>query len=86
MPPERIVQLHFVGTHRNGNRLIDAHAHKTQSEIWEVFRAVCAQTDVKGAVLERDDNIPPFCEILEEVRIARNLFENPQTKFETRKI
>ena len=73
LPLEQVVQLHFVGGHRNRNRLIDSHSQKTQNEIWEVFREVCSRADVKGAILERDENFPPFAEILEELRTAREM-------------
>lgn len=75
IPLERVTQIHFVGSHKNGKHLIDAHAHKTEDEIWEVFREVCARRDVKGAILERDENFPPFAEILEELQTARKFTE-----------
>jgi uncharacterized protein (UPF0276 family) len=77
LPLERVVQLHFVGLHKHQNLLIDAHADQTQSEIWEVFREVCARCDIKGAILERDENFPPFAEILQELETARELMETP---------
>jgi uncharacterized protein (UPF0276 family) len=80
LPLERVVQLHFVGLHKHQNLLIDAHANETQSEIWEVFREVCARCDVKGACLERDENFPPFAEILNELKTARGLLENQNIK------
>lgn len=73
LPLERVVQLHFVGLHRHQNLFIDAHASQTQSEIWDVFREVCARCDIKGAILERDENFPPFTEILKEIETAREL-------------
>lgn len=73
LPLNRVVQLHFVGSHKHGKHLIDAHAHKTEEEIWQVFREVCAKCDVKGAILERDGNFPPFDEILEELETAKVL-------------
>jgi uncharacterized protein (UPF0276 family) len=76
LPMERVVQLHFVGLHKQGEKLIDAHANKTDDEIWEVFREVCSRANVKGAILERDENFPPFSEILEEIEIARTLSED----------
>lgn len=78
LPLERVVQLHFVGGHRQGNLLIDAHAHKTQDEIWEVFREVCARSCVKGAILERDENFPPFTEILDEIQMARQFLRKSE--------
>ncbi len=74
IPLERVVQLHFVGSHRHGNKFIDGHSHKTENEIWEVFEEVCNRCDLKGAILERDGNFPPFTEILEEIKIAKEFF------------
>ncbi len=71
IPLERVVQLHFVGSHKQGKRLIDAHSNKTEDGIWEVFREVCSRANVKGAILERDENFPPFIEILSELQTAR---------------
>lgn len=77
LPLERVVQLHFVGVHEHGERLLDAHANRTNDEIWEVFRRVCERCDVKGAILERDENFPPFAEILEEIETAKEILKNP---------
>jgi uncharacterized protein len=71
MPLERVVQLHFVGGHKHGNWLIDSHSHQTPSEIWQVFQEVCERCEVKGAILERDENFPPFTEILDELETAK---------------
>jgi len=73
IPLERVVQIHFVGSRRHGGLLIDAHADKTNDEIWNVFREVSERCDIKGAVLERDDNFPEFSEILDELGSARSL-------------
>ncbi|HLM60280.1 MAG TPA: DUF692 domain-containing protein [Pyrinomonadaceae bacterium] len=76
LPVERVVQLHFVGLHKHNDLLIDAHGHKTGDEIWEVFREACLRTEIKGAILERDENFPPFAEIIDELKTARNLLKN----------
>ncbi len=84
IPLERVVQLHFVGSHQHGKRLIDAHANRTEEEIWQVFAEVARRCDIKGAILERDENFPPFREILEELETARNLLEKSNiTKIST---
>ncbi len=75
IPLEKVVQLHFVGSHKHGKKLIDAHSNKTEDEIWEVFREVCRRCYVKGAILERDGNFPPFEEILQEIQTARRFLE-----------
>ena len=85
LPPERIVQLHFVGSHRHdGNLLIDAHADSTEDEIWNVFREVCVKSNIKGAVLERDENFPPFAEVLEELEIAKTFLLKDRAAFTRR--
>ena len=73
IPLERVVQLHFVGAHRGHRRLIDAHADATGEEIWDVFREVSVRCDIRGAILERDENFPEFTVLAEELRRARIL-------------
>lgn len=75
IPLERLVQLHFVGSHRYGKRLIDAHANRTEEEIWKVFAEVAERCEIKGAILERDENFPLFAEILEELETARSILK-----------
>jgi uncharacterized protein (UPF0276 family) len=70
------VQLHFVGSHRHGKRLIDAHANRTETEIWKVFAEVARRCRIRGAILERDENFPPFDEIIEELETARKFLKN----------
>lgn len=36
-----------------------------------------AKTQVKGIVLERDENIAPFVELTQELDRARNIFDSP---------
>jgi uncharacterized protein len=79
LPLERVVQLHFVGSHKSGKRLIDAHANHTEVEIWEVFAEVAKRCEIKGAILERDENFPPFYEIINELDEARRLLETEIT-------
>lgn len=73
LPLDRLVQIHFVGWHESGKRLIDAHADATQEEIWNVFREVCVRSNVKGAILERDENFPAFRDLLGELATARDI-------------
>jgi uncharacterized protein (UPF0276 family) len=80
LPMERVVQLHFVGSHAHSGGLIDAHADATQDEIWDVFREVCKRTNIKGAILERDENFPDFTELLGELRTAREIVNAAKIK------
>lgn len=73
LPLERVVQLHFVGAHRHADRLIDAHADSTDAEIWNVFREAAVRCNIKGAILERDENFPEFSSLITELKTAREI-------------
>lgn len=76
LPLDRVVQLHFVGSHKHEGRLIDAHANRTEDEIWNVFEEICVRFDIKGAILERDEKFPDFEELVEELEKARTFIRN----------
>ena len=72
-PLEKIVQLHFVGGHWHDDILIDSHCSATPDPVWELMAQVTSQAQIKGVVLERDENIPPFKELTEELNKARTI-------------
>jgi hypothetical protein len=73
LPLERIVQLHFVGGHWHDGVLIDSHSRPTPEEVWALVEKVAARAPVKGMVLERDEDLPPFRELLAELERARRI-------------
>jgi uncharacterized protein (UPF0276 family) len=85
LPLDRVVQLHFVGAHRGHDRLIDAHADRTDNDIWNVFREVSVRCDIKGAILERDENFPVFDELVSELEMAREILSYDHVLPELRK-
>lgn len=77
-PCDKVVQCHFVGyyTQKIGEKewLIDGHAHYTNPQIWELLEYVVNNTAVKGLILERDENFPPFSHIIQELQQAKDIF------------
>ena len=73
LPLERVIQLHFVGGHWDGDVLVDSHGHPTPPEVWELMEEVVARASVKGIILERDENIPTIEELLGELERAREI-------------
>ena len=73
IPVERIVQLHFVGGRWSQNVYVDTHSEPTPDEIWDLLNEVVKRAPVKGVLLERDENIPPFAELAAEVARAREV-------------
>jgi uncharacterized protein (UPF0276 family) len=75
LPADRIVQLHFVGFYREGDILVDGHAHPTNREIWHLLDEVVRYAPICGAILERDEHLPPFSEILREIDTMREIID-----------
>lgn len=76
LPLERVVQLHFVGGEWHKGLLVDSHSQPTPPEVWELMEKVLARAPVKGVVLERDENLPPFGELLSELKRAREIWRS----------
>jgi uncharacterized protein len=72
-PWDRVVQLHFAGGHWQDESLIDSHAHSTPPEVWAVLEAAVSRAPVRGIILERDEELPPFAELLGELEQARTI-------------
>ena len=73
VPAERIIQLHFVGGMMKEGKWIDNHSQNTQDDIFQLIDSVLRYASVKGVILERDANFPPFTTITEELERARDL-------------
>jgi uncharacterized protein (UPF0276 family) len=72
-PWERVVQMHFAGGRISGGVLIDSHDGPTSPEVWRLLERAVARSNVKGIILERDERLPPFGQLLEEVARAREI-------------
>lgn len=73
LPLERIVQLHFVGGHVHDGVLVDSHSKPTPPAVWDLLETVLRRAPVRGVILERDENLPAFPELLGELSQAREL-------------
>ena len=80
LPRDRIVQLHFVGFDREGDLLKDGHSHSTNLEIWQLLEEVVRYAPVCGAILERDEQLPPFSDILTELANMREIMNRDFVK------
>lgn len=73
LPVNRVVQLHYVGGELRDGQMIDNHLHETPEPIWELLKEVYKKFPVKGSILERDGNFPPFESMLTEVERCRSI-------------
>jgi uncharacterized protein len=73
IPPERVVQLHVAGhTHRESH-IIDTHDAQVCPEVWELFAHAIRRFWPVSPMIERDDNIPGFRELADELAVARRV-------------
>ena len=73
LPAERIVQLHFAGGFWQGDKLIDSHSHPVMPEVFRLLDEVLRRAPVKACLLERDEQLPEFAELAQDLRGARQL-------------
>ena len=73
LPADRVVQLHFAGGHWHQDMLVDSHSQPAPPQVWSLLETVLEKFNVKAVLLERDKNLPPFTELLDELRRAREL-------------
>jgi uncharacterized protein (UPF0276 family) len=84
-PLERAVQIHIAGGEQatSGPRAgewSDTHSRPVHDEVWRMLEYVLPRAPVKAVLLERDQDYPPMAELLDELRIARQLLgRDPST-------
>ncbi len=79
MPAERVWQIHIAGHSDYGDYIVDTHDQPVVAAVWDLYAAAVERFGTVSAMIERDDNFPPFAELLGELEQARAIGE-PQTK------
>jgi uncharacterized protein (UPF0276 family) len=82
MPKERVVQIHVAGHHvRRDALIIDTHGEAVRDEVYELLEYTLRRVGPVPVLLERDQNVPPFAELVAEVErlddIYRRATEGP---------
>ena len=77
LPLERVLQIHVAGHKRIGDYIIDTHGAPVIDPVFDLLDFVLRRddVDVKGIMLERDQNFPEFDEILAELKKLREIAE-----------
>jgi len=79
LPLDRVRQIHLAGhtARAIGERamLVDTHDQPVPDGVWALFARAMARIAAAGAapwvMIERDDNIPPLADLLDELAMAR---------------
>ena len=73
IPVERVVQFHMAGHSDNETHKIDTHDQPVCDEVWALYEQARRRFRDVSAMIERDDNFPPFAELLAELRKMRDI-------------
>jgi hypothetical protein len=73
VPVGRVQQIHLAGHSHDGNLIIDTHDHPIADPVWALYSAAVTRFGDVATMIERDDNIPPLVDLVDELEVARAL-------------
>ncbi len=73
IPVNRVQQFHLAGHLNCGDYIIDTHDHPVINEVWELYAKAIKRFGDVSTMIERDDHIPPFEELWQELQFAQNI-------------
>lgn len=83
IPLERVVQLHIAGHEPwDDTLLVDTHGAEVRDEVRALLSYVIERTGPKPVLLERDSNIPPLSELLDEAASLQAVYDAAVAKHE----
>ena len=81
IPLERVVQLHIAGHEPwDDSLLVDTHGADVRSEVRDLMSYVIERTGPKPVLLERDSNIPPLADLLDEAASLQVVYDDALQK------
>ncbi len=78
VPAKRIQQIHLAGHSNHGDYIIDTHDAPVIDEVWKLYEYAVSKLGQISTMIERDDNIPPLAELVQELEIARKIAHKVQ--------
>lgn len=76
IPVERVYQFHLAGHTRQDNLIIDTHDHPIADPVFDLYARAVERFGRVSTMIERDDNIPPLAELLDELDQVRRIAED----------
>lgn len=74
LPHERVRYIHVAGHYVEAEDLrVDTHSSNVIDPVWKLLDRAYARCGVKPTLLERDFNIPPLTELMEEINHIRQI-------------
>ena len=73
LPLERVAQIHVAGHSKIDGVIIDTHGMPVIEPVFQLLQHVLSKTHVNAILLERDQNYPPFAELIAELKAIREI-------------
>jgi len=73
IPADRVVQFHVAGHSHMGTHIIDTHDATICDDVWDLYRYALRRFGPVSTIIERDDEIPPLAELIDELDVAREI-------------
>jgi len=71
VPADRVGQIHLAGHSDHGTHLLDTHDAPVRAEVWSLYRATLERLGHVSTLIEWDEHIPTWPELLAEAERAR---------------
>ena len=75
IPLNQVVQIHLAGGFWQDDLLIDSHSCSVPDAVWNLLSHLIERVEVKGILIERDDGLTDFEQLLGELRNARQIWK-----------
>ncbi|MFC5185974.1 MNIO family bufferin maturase [Actinomadura harenae] len=75
LPHDRIAQIHIAGHADHGTHKIDTHDRPVSEAVWDLYAQAIALAGPTATLLEWDDALPAFPDLLAELAKARPYLE-----------
>jgi hypothetical protein len=77
LPGDLIEQVHVAG-HEPDSRgedsvLIDSHGAPVADAVWDLYARLVSRIGIRPVLIERDNNVPPWCELEAEAHTANQI-------------
>ena len=73
IPADRVLQFHVAGHSHMETHIIDTHDAPVCNDVWDLYRYALQRFGAVSTIIERDDDIPPLAELVDELDIARGI-------------
>ena len=73
VPKHRVQQFHLAGHSDYGDYVIDTHDHPVVDPVWDLYAKALKRFGPVATMIERDDRMPPFKELMDELNQARTI-------------